>query len=177
MPRGRKKAVAKRRAEQFEYNGVPQFGDISVWNKDNVGTIHTLTNRGPGSPVEPNDLVDSINPSKRYKPFLFAVSGNLNDAQRELATLQSKGYVKAKSEQFVSPSGRFADRDGVLVEGDRIVYVCPEARYLQNREAARKEMSAERIAETHAAIAAEGDAQGLEADAQVRADTRGRRLR
>jgi len=156
------------------HKGVKQYGDYRLYGK-NPGA-HKTQYFVPRTTVGPGDIVDDINPGKLYTFYLLRPSSNQEDAANELDRLRLGGWFKCEVPRFISPTGKFETRDGVLVSGYGIWYAIEWTRWLANRKESRKESGPQKVADAHASLAESARAEGMGSEAQTRSDERGERL-
>lgn len=177
MPRkGTKKAAPRNKGvEVFKWKGVTQVGDAALYG-DNPKAYYTQYHV-PVNAVGPGDIVDDIDPAKRYTFYLFEPTSNAADAARERDRLRRAGWFKCEAPRFISPTEKFETRDGALVLGQATWYALPYSKKLANRKAARDEMGPQAVAQAHASLAdsARAELPGFDANAEVRGGELGQR--
>ncbi len=167
------KKIAAKAINQFIYKGVKQVGDALLWRDSgpdrNIEGYYRLVFVPPNM-VGPGDIVDDLDPKKRYTFYLFEPEGNAQSA-RELDRMRRAGFIKCEAgegKRFISATDKFEARDGVLVFGSSIWYAVPIERAKGNR--APQIEGVLHIAEAHADLADSARAEGFE---RVTASTRG----
>jgi hypothetical protein len=152
------KKPRKQRGAVIVYEGHKQVGDARYYNTD-VMTQGTLAIK-PKYIVGPGDIVDKIEPAKRWTFWHFH-PGTPEQSADELSRLKERGYVPCKTDRFFSLTKRFED-DGPVVKGygSGIWYACPYERYLDTRQESLED--AKRVANVHRGAAEDARKLGFE---------------
>ena len=161
MPRKKaKKAVA---SNDYLHDGIKQYGDMKLYG--NNPSAYFKQDETALNDVGPGDIVDTVDPKKRYTFYLFEPAVH-SDAARELDRLRRAGYFKCEAPRFSSPTGKFETRDGVLVVGLSVWYACPWERYVANRKQSRSKQGPSLVVDAHEGLAASGREPGFETTAE-----------
>ena len=183
-----KKNTQKATTNVFVWKGVKQVGDAALYG-ENPESYYTQVHV-PVNAVGPGDIVDDVEPAKRYTFYLFEPTGNAADAARELDRLRRAGWFKCEAPRFneatgkyesnsqgrfISATGKFETKDGVLTLGLGTWYALPYSKKLANRKAARSDMGPVAVADAHATFTQMVRAQGLIGSAEASAGDLGQR--